>query len=394
MTRVIGAFCTILVLCVSAYAAEDIADVKTLEDLRAVKPIRLASDWEVRLGISDGGEAAESWRLFYCFAKYVGKERGQSVRMEVPPSLSRRCGRLSPLGPVHYAVVWGRGKEFEGHFGGATHVYATPREALFCGLAPVRWHGVCRLLVFEQRKEPEARLIAERRFDNLLHPPASWALLAKPERGNGQEVHRFKVRPHYFAAWPKYDGCEPVLDLTAWKTPPPRGGTPLPGKLPMGAFWLKHALPKGAEATEGKPSRALKLSLEKDRLVIRSPVRMISDPGHHLLGRWRVNGRSPRLLPTADLKAQGLKSGLPTRETHVILALPQYLGDLKPGDRAALEVLYTPRRFQLVRRPGHEAIEVLDILERLPEVEVVRVPMLSNRIEFVVTQQMLDARKQ
>src|SRR5689334_13703113 len=57
--------------------AEDsppLAEVKTFEELEAVKPVRIAGEWDVRLGIADSSEEAGPWKVLWCLAEYAGKD--------------------------------------------------------------------------------------------------------------------------------------------------------------------------------------------------------------------------------------------------------------------------------------------------------------------------------
>lgn len=51
----------------------DLPRVQSLEDLQAVKPSRLDENWDVRLGLSDGGALASGWHVLYCLLSYRGE---------------------------------------------------------------------------------------------------------------------------------------------------------------------------------------------------------------------------------------------------------------------------------------------------------------------------------
>ena len=57
-------------------------------------------DWELRLGLADGGEAAADWRLLYCLASYVGPAGKGSA----PKPIDRMPDSAHALGPVSYTA--------------------------------------------------------------------------------------------------------------------------------------------------------------------------------------------------------------------------------------------------------------------------------------------------
>jgi hypothetical protein len=74
----------------------------------------------------------------------------------------------------------------------------------------------------------------------------------------------------------------------------------------------------------------------------------------------------------------------------VPLHLPTGLGELKAGDRVALQVLYCPDGFDLL--PRDEASQVMQHLASGGGNGAVVVPLLSNRIEIAVTKDLLEGR--
>ena len=148
------------------------------------------------------------------------------------------------------------------------------------------------------------------------------------------------------------------------------GKTPLPGQI-------------GAPPT-------LKLSLEKEVFVIRSAATLIEQPEHYLLARWWVNGKlaAAKLDDAREKFGRGLEPLIKgTRKMGVGFGLPASLGPLKAGDRVTLQVLYTPSRYQRItknRWPDKLARAMMDLLP-----DMVSLPQLSNKLEFVVTEAML-----
>ena len=72
MTRFARLLCVfVMVQSVDAWAAAEIKDVRTLDELKAVTPLLTADGWSVRFGLSDGGEAAGPIMVLYCIAERV-----------------------------------------------------------------------------------------------------------------------------------------------------------------------------------------------------------------------------------------------------------------------------------------------------------------------------------
>ena len=70
--------------------------------------------------------------------------------------------------------------------------------------------------------------------------------------------------------------------------------------------------------------------------------------------------------------------------------LPDILGELKAGDKVRLQVMYSPDEYRIaVLARG----AVPRAMRPIAKDDVARVPMVSNRIEFDVTEEMLETRK-
>jgi hypothetical protein len=117
---------------------------------------------------------------------------------------------------------------------------------------------------------------------------------------------------------------------------------------------------------------------------------MLDRADHRLLARWWVNGE-PIAAPPA--KHMGLKEARllrMTKEIRVRFGLPATLGQLKSGDRVALQVLYTPKDLE----PVFDGLEQKQQQMQLQSVQGEANCLLpSNRIEFVISEQMLRERK-
>ena len=159
----------------------------------------------------------------------------------------------------------------------------------------------------------------------------------------------------------------------------------------MNEFWRRHYLgkPKG-DVRGGERPAPLKLSLEEGVFVVRCEAGAIHLPDDFLLARWWVKGM-PCLdyALEADVLAKLSRMSTEVKETRVAFGLPRFFRAVHAGDRVGLQVLYTPQANQFFAAPGHVASlysAICAFQAKLPPV-----PMLSNRIEFVVTKEMLEA---
>jgi hypothetical protein len=78
------------------------------------------------------------------------------------------------------------------------------------------------------------------------------------------------------------------------------------------------------------------------------------------------------------------------KEMRVAAGWPDHLGELKAGDKVGLQVLYSPAMARQIP-PKNMFARALGALGR-QEPGAAPVPLLSNRIEFTVTDDLLRAR--
>ena len=71
--------------------------------------------------------------------------------------------------------------------------------------------------------------------------------------------------------------------------------------------------------------------------------------------------------------------------------LPENLGPLKAGDRVGVQVLYSPAFVKTL--PKSRAVESLRLASRADRSVRATAPLLSNRIEFEVTERMAKNRE-
>ena len=359
MTRAILALAVSLAFASVARAVEDIPDVNTLEDLQKSALIKV-DDWEVRLGLGDGGEGAQSWKLIYCFAKYVGPEAGDGA--EITTADDPEVG-IRALGPVTFWLKDGHGVKIER----LRHALArlVPRGGLYVAVLPLPGPGDFVLEAMNDRDEAIARRnLAVRR--EAGHPWVKFATMPPTPKKDPPEL---AVSSSLILRWwPKIDGTLPILE---GKTLSEAADKPLPAKLTPGGIELK---------------------LEQGAFVLRSEVGLEWDP-RHLLARWRVNGVPPRFDVLEGLEAaEALRKRTRSKEARVAFALPGFLGAVKPGDKVALQVLYSPEEVEYVRPPG-EMMRIRRLVQDLREKrdDEAQTPLLSNRLEFEVTAEMLKA---
>ena len=88
----VGALSLLVVF--AAAGADEIAVVRTVDELQKVKPVALAGGGEIRLGLAESGPDGGPWKLLYGLVKAGGgRDHVQRLRDE-----------LQPLGPVFFKV--------------------------------------------------------------------------------------------------------------------------------------------------------------------------------------------------------------------------------------------------------------------------------------------------
>jgi hypothetical protein len=173
-----------------------------------------------------------------------------------------------------------------------------------------------------------------------------------------------------------------------------KGEMPLPGKVPALSGWTRAVEWKHAENAGGEEDRPLlQIVLEKGVLTVRCGVSISLALNEHLLARWWVNGE---LKPAAEERFETLEKMDRTgfgREGQAALALPPFLGKLKVGDKVGLQVLYSPQEIERAPWPDDvDRLEDIRAFKNQDPADAIDVPLLSNRIEFDVTAEMLAGR--
>jgi hypothetical protein len=131
--------------------------------------------------------------------------------------------------------------------------------------------------------------------------------------------------------------------------------------------------------------------MQDTMIVVDSPVKLINWPDMHLLARWWINDRA--VIPTRSDEVKQISLGrLMTYSKRLPIAfrLPASLGELKPSDKVSLQVLYSP---DMIRQlPESRFLESLEYLVASPDDKSATVPLLSNRLEVEVTEELLSQR--
>lgn len=344
-----------------------IATITHFDQLRSQRPIRLGDNWEVRLGLGDGGAEAGPWRLVYCLANWTNKNES--------PSLAYKGESLGePLGPVFYRVS----VDGETPLAACARVMFaaenTPPEGLYCEMVLTAWQGKYHVEVLSRYD----KTIARGTIDVPQPRPLYWQEFARQKGTILQSP--VAARPAFAGTWPLWeDGGRTASQL--------HRRCPLPGAIPTPNVWIDYVGRKATANREGEVNYPLALSLTDGDFVVRSPVKLVDWPDLHLLARWWVNDHliSPRRPEGISMRQFGRRVSF-TKEMRIPFGLPDTLGQLKPGDKIGLQVLYSPAMIEQVpiSADSHARLHAA----RPHEFGQAAAPMTSNRIDFTVTKSM------
>jgi len=335
-------------------------EVGSLEELRQVPPVVLANGWRVRLGLAGGGTEAGPWMLLYCLAEYVRDDFNPTIAYS-----GAAWGKF--LGPVFFTVN-GQPDDFPFI---AVEEPPKPSEALFCRPVLTAEQGDYDIRVYSQR----GRLLAHRTVRVRESRPCYWQQLAGPLNDPGRPDVRLATLPKPTAAVPRFPGLSPVWAAGPEGMWPAWSAGSLPGQIHAATVPLPRKRPQ---------THALSLTLEQgSTLVVRSRERLMARPTGYLLARWWVNGR-----PVAPF---GGRAEAPARlegvaplatEIRIALKLPENLGTLKPGDRVALQVLYSPCPYRPVAGAAPRDGTMADLAPDWNQFGPATMPLVSNRLAF------------
>jgi hypothetical protein len=376
----------------------DLPRVASLDDLLAVTATPLDDQWEVRLGLSDGGELASGWHVIYCLLSYKGEgEASWPEHGQWPGS----------LGPLKFRVDDPHGEHLRrAQMSRQSRVSDGATSLLFAQIIPTVFAGPYIITL----SKSDGSLLRESRLDVLAPGPMLWHAFAN-EMGDtqvveGREVQQPRMIRKPMAALPVLASNEPLISLMPDGSQSIGGlgqaqqldATPeslrgLPGMAPLSVAWQVEWF-EGMDMRTKQMSDSLptaergtwRLKLTDSRLVI-GDDEIFGGLASNLIARWWVNGKPVEVPKFRELHIRSL-----TFQPHpmgpIPLMLPLSLGELKPGDEVSLQLMYCPERYESTgRRVLRDANDLS--LPQLP----VTYPQLTDRITFSVTQQMLADRK-
>jgi hypothetical protein len=323
-----------------------------MRDLRAAPLQRLPDGTELRLGLSDGGDATGPWRMLYCLVEHGADATTQ------PATRGERgiTGRL--LGPVAFEATW---REDPDRLKQLMNLLAwkTTYPVLYAGGVKLDRKGAATLRVSSHTGDP----VAMRELSVAEPRPPIWTDFARRRGGNG-----FVVRDDALPMMPSLSRGGVAVSATQ-----PAADAPLPGDL----------------ADTPAAASPLNLSLTDGAFVLRSERKFPNDADYTLLARWWVNDKpvAPREpFPSRLLVQQAMSQrmlGL-VAELKIDFGLPDFLGELKADDRVALQLLLSPEGFE----PATSRQQQQMLMQRMRLVDWPW-PVLSNRIDFELTADLL-----
>jgi hypothetical protein len=345
----------------AAGAAGEIPDVRTLEELLAVTPVEAAGGWKVRIGLSDGGAAAGPVMVLYCVAEEMeAKVRTPATRTKEPHG--------ERIGPLIYDVDWGALRTIH-HREEFLNTARRVGPALSAATVRLNTTGKAILSV----RDTEGNLIAQRAIVIAERPPVVWHEFARKRRVDGK-----------LSGVVANDPRPAIIRITGHRShslsEPPEAGdattksSTRPSPLPFDV------------GVEPDARARLSLAFDGGAFVVKSPRADFTDRSHdRLLARWWVNGRpvaADKVPPKYAQQHTGQERMTDT--LRVGFGLPNFLGDVKVGDRIRLQVLYAPDGFEPA--PMGQAVMMQQIAQVFAKDAR---PMLSNRIEFELTDALL-----
>jgi hypothetical protein len=357
----------------------EIAQVHSLAELKAQPLISVAGNWQVRLGWADSGPDGGPWKLVYCYAEYLGRDRAPKI-----PAISR--GQAVTLGPVQVLVTDPDSSETAPPVLGPGWDLGTTigREGVFCATVPAAWPGRYRLSVFDAQRQKVAETILE-----IEEPqPCYWQELADLVWEQSPIGPQSAVALDPAAVRPTFESLRPVWNPGREAETKQADATPgLPGQVPGARFWMgDYAL----SAAAGEDPRGLSLTRQGRNLLIQSRLPIFLGPDMNMAARWWVNGEAVEVgLSDTPVLDTNLKMPEGGTEMRVGLRLPATLGELRVGDKVAVQVMYVPGRVERILESREYS--VVRTAQRIST--MTNLPLLSNRLELEVEPWMLVGRE-
>lgn len=358
-------------------AAREIPDVKTVNQLVEAQPHGLSGGYEVRLGIGEPGAEAGPWVLLYCYAKRV--EEASQPR---PRSKNRPPGER--LGPVFYGVEGPGGGVPLKHKGREEPIL--PREDLFCSVVPMAWPGAYTIRV----RSEEGKLLAVRRFDVPKPRPCLWQQFVCAREGPTKDDPLYVAGGPGFAAAPALIGTDGLWGPNSHDTvrldwfP---NGLPLPATVP--AVWPWRGRLDWALSRPEEQLFPLKLRIEAGQFVVGGGHTLPDWSDYQLLSRWWVNGKPVEPAQIDEIPAPGRRTTMHGGNLKIGFGWPASLRNVQVGDRLGLQVLFSPEMFHpILKDEEGPRLDCSLSLRGTP-----RMPLLSNRLDFIVTPELMAARQ-
>jgi hypothetical protein len=337
----------------------EIPRVKTLAELRAVAAVDTGDGWSVRLGYGEpDDDLGASWRVLYCLA--------EPAPADAPDGRPREGPLGDPLGPVSY--TWEpTPRANEEALSRMQRAVALTRPGLYCATLPAGAAREMRVTV----NAPGERVLARRAFPpEKGQRPAYWHTFAESRPKSADDVPVSVVADEAAAAYPLFRGWPVRLPDEKKPAGEPGAHDDLPG---LG----------GAGEADG-----LRLTLEGGAFVIATDRGTTRSPNESFLARWWVNGR-PVAAPRPGAERAKFQQRLSPKGAPVTVGfgLPDHLPALKPGDRVALRLMYAAEGQRLL--PFGTGGVFRQQQMRAVDPDAVDRPLLSNRLEFEVTDELL-----
>ncbi len=369
---------TVVALVLCTVSAADVPGVCTMDDLQQLKPTSIGNGWTVRYALAESGAEAGPWLLLYCLAEYAGADEHPSLILNV----NHEREIVGSLSYSFLPVGTDRVVKQQQHLSLQMRPLETKR-ALFCAALPVTAAGKYRLEIAYPLGTP----LASKDIVINNPKPSYWQQFANTRHDIDKTYFVVEARPN--AARPIFTGVRNVLPdrFVPQNVNPADNEVALPGAIPLRGGWEIPYL-----ANPKIPnSYPLKLVLDGLTLTVSSDTGKMTDwPDYYLLARWWVNGK-----PVAPHVPENIKMDMfgravsATPKLTITLGLPETLGMLNVGDKVRLQLLYCPEGTELLAtqhlsQQVHIGVRDID--------RTISVPLLTNPIEFLVTQMMLNAR--
>ena len=374
-----------------------ISRVKSLVELRALKPVRKAKDWEVRVGWADSGIENAPWKLLYVHCLYTGKQEARDRKAMESWGYYRRLRVLGPVGwDMHYASPGRRAVK------PIVHVNHSPRsqlirhstERVYCTVVATPLAGTYEITV--GGKEPVIATITVKKTPELSWMPL---LVHPPIAAKGKDA-RLTMSRILMPAAPAHVQ-EPVF--LHGRAPRARDeqklfAKSLPGQSPGLAGWrlYEEDAPVVGILARMTPLR-LSAEIAAGKLLLHCKGFVPQQPERQFLAQWRINGKlvtanlsgkATRDRPAGELEAARLSKITDKEEStvEIPLVLPPWLvRHAKAGDKISVSVLFSPAEVRRIVRPPDSTA----LYERSRAMKECNQPVMSKPIIFTVTKAML-----